>query len=368
MEPYLKHAQRSLGIGLQILSPIGALSVLSFIFSYVGVALVRRWAEQHRVLDLPNERSSHSKLMPRGGGLAIVGVTLAGFISYCVGRGIWPWQWLASFGLGAGLVSFVGWLDDLHSLSTVVRFNAQIFGAIVVLVGVGWWESVYVPVAGALHVGRLGIPVTLLWLVGLANAYNFMDGIDGIAGTQGAIGGVGWAILGALSGAYGVAVLGALLAATCLGFLFHNWPPARIFMGDVGSGFLGFTFACLALIGGQKDPYLASAGAVLMWPFVFDTAFTFLRRLIRRENVFAAHRSHLYQRLVISGLSHRTVTLIYVFLDGLGMLFALLIIKNRAWADLTVSIVLPSACFGLWGLTVIRERRISQEQGLAKTI
>ena len=127
-------------------------------------------------------------------------------------------------------------------------------------------------------------------------------------------------------------------------------------MGDVGSAFLGYSFACLAVISSKEDPALAFSGVLLVWPFVFDTVFTFFRRLKNGENVFSAHRSHLYQRLVISGFSHRTVTLLYAALDILGVSLALLVVMKKPWSDLIVLTVLPLACFGLWGLTVMRER------------
>jgi UDP-N-acetylmuramyl pentapeptide phosphotransferase/UDP-N-acetylglucosamine-1-phosphate transferase len=158
-----------------------------------------------------------------------------------------------------------------------------------------------------------------------------------------------------------ISVLGALLAATSLGFLLHNWPPAKIFMGDVGSAFLGYSFACLAVLGCQKDPVLAQAGFLLVWPFVFDTIFTLFRRLRNRENIFQAHRSHLYQRLVISGYSHRTVTLIYMGLFLLGMLLALLVIIKNVWTDLISVVTMAVCCFFLWGFTVVRERRQALE-------
>jgi UDP-N-acetylmuramyl pentapeptide phosphotransferase/UDP-N-acetylglucosamine-1-phosphate transferase len=132
-------------------------------------------------------------------------------------------------------------------------------------------------------------------------------------------------------------------------------------MGDVGSAFLGFSFACLAVIAANREPALAIAGVLLVWPFVFDTLFTFFRRLKNRENVFAAHRSHLYQRLVISGYSHPTVTLLYMGLDVLGLLLALLVLKKNVWTDLTVVVTLTVCCFALWGSTVIREKRQLQE-------
>jgi UDP-N-acetylmuramyl pentapeptide phosphotransferase/UDP-N-acetylglucosamine-1-phosphate transferase len=187
-----------------------------------------------------------------------------------------------------------------------------------------------------------------------------MDGIDGIAGGQAVLAGLGWAIIGTLIDLPFVGILGALLGAASLGFLFHNWPPALIFMGDVGSAFLGYSFACLAIIGASKDPPLAIAGVLLVWPFVFDTIFTFFRRLKNRENVFSAHRSHLYQRLVISGYSHRTVTLLYLGLDALGMLLAVLFVIRSVWTNILVIVILFLSCIFLWGLTVTREKQIVQ--------
>jgi UDP-N-acetylmuramyl pentapeptide phosphotransferase/UDP-N-acetylglucosamine-1-phosphate transferase len=118
-----------------------------------------------------------------------------------------------------------------------------------------------------------------------------------------------------------------LLTATSAGFLIHNWPPARIFMGDVGSAFLGYSFAMLALAAGRENPRMCLAGVLLVWPFVFDSAFAFLRRLWKQENVFAAHRSHLCQRLVMSAWSRAATTLLYAGLDLSGLLLALLFVR-----------------------------------------
>jgi UDP-N-acetylmuramyl pentapeptide phosphotransferase/UDP-N-acetylglucosamine-1-phosphate transferase len=156
----------------------------------------------------------------------------------------------------------------------------------------------------------------------LLNAYNFMDGIDGIAGGQGAVAGVGWAITGWLAGIPAVLVLGMLLAGSCAGFLRHNWSPARIFMGDVGSTFLGFSFAALPLMAGRIDRSLMAVGILLLWPFLFDAVFTFLRRLLNREKVWKPHRSHLYQRLTGAGSSHSVISRLYIGLAGCGMLVA----------------------------------------------
>ncbi len=138
-------------------------------------------------------------------------------------------------------------------------------------------------------------------------------------GGQAVIAGLGWLAMGQLVGQPLVSLVGVLVAGSSLGFLGHNWPPARIFMGDVGSAFLGFTLATLAVLSGLADARLPFAGVLALWPFVFDTAFTLLRRWRRGENIFAAHRSHLYQRLVIAGWRHRDVTLLYLWLALLAV-------------------------------------------------
>jgi UDP-N-acetylmuramyl pentapeptide phosphotransferase/UDP-N-acetylglucosamine-1-phosphate transferase len=184
-----------------------------------------------------------------------------------------------------------------------------------------------------------------------------MDGIDGIAGGQAVVAGLGWTIIGLIDGQSFVGLIGVLLGASSLGFLFHNWPPARIFMGDVGSAFIGFSLAVLPIIGAQGNPRFMVAGILVVWPFIFDTSFTLVRRLINKENIFEAHRSHIYQRLVTSGYSHRFVTLIYIGLASIGTVIALLWYKRAPFVNVVV-IVLPILLFaGLWRFTVRAELR-----------
>ena len=318
--------------------------------AYGLVAAIRLWAERRQMLDIPNERSSHTRPTPRGGGLAIVVVTLAG--SWLV----YPWfgagisiKALLAYTLGGALISAVSWLDDLRPLSRVVRFASHSLGALLAILAIGYWQTLPVPGLGTLTLGWLGLLISFFWIVGLTNAYNFMDGIDGLAGGQAVVAGIGWAALGGLSGQTCVSLIGLLLAASGLGFLWHNWPPAHIFMGDVGSAFLGYTFAVLTLIASQTQARFILVGAALVWPFIFDTVFTFLRRLIRREKVFSAHRSHLYQRLIVAGLSHRTVTLLYLALAGLGGILALAVVQVWPFADMIILIVLVCVGIILWG-------------------
>jgi UDP-N-acetylmuramyl pentapeptide phosphotransferase/UDP-N-acetylglucosamine-1-phosphate transferase len=333
------------------------LSFIALVLSCLGVAGVRRWAERHQILDIPNERSSHTRPIPRGGGLPIVIVTLAGVIFSWLRDPAWAWPALLAYGVGAGLISVISGLDDLHSLPNCVRFAAHSLGAILAILGFGYWYTVSIPFLGPVSLGWLGLPVTFLWLVGLTNAYNFMDGIDGIAGGQGVVAGLGWGLLGWQAESSMVTALGLLLAVCSLGFLWHNWPPARIFMGDVGSAFLGYSFAVLAVVAAQSDSRLVVAGVLLVGPFVFDTVFTFLRRLWAGENVFTAHRSHLYQRLVIAGHSHRSVTLLYAGLAFVITLLALSWSTRIQGADAVLLVAVLAICFALWLWVIWQERR-----------
>lgn len=291
----------------------GVAALIVLVATYYGVEALRAWAARGNALDIPNARSSHTQPTPRGGGLAIVVCTLIGLwaLSLLL-RNVLNVRMVIGYSLGAMLIAAVSWRDDLEPVSNRVRFGTHVVGALIVLFTVGWWKQVTLPLLPSFSLGLLGSVITLFWIVGLVNVYNFMDGIDGLAGGQAVIAGAAWAVLGWWFNQWLVALPGILVAAASAGFLLHNWPPARIFMGDVGSAFLGFTFAVTAVIASFADPRLATAGVVLLWPFVFDATYTLFNRLRMGENIFQAHRLHLYQRLVIAGQTHRTVTLLYL--------------------------------------------------------
>ena len=299
-----------------------AVFILLVILSYICVYGIRRYAEKRQLFDKPNNRSSHSSPMPRGGGLAIVLIV--------TGAGLWS---IGESGLSRNLIyivcgiviAWLGWRDDIHSLSPKVRFAIQSIAAIVSIYGFGYFESVTIPLFGVLHLGLVGIVITFLWIVGLTNAYNFMDGIDGIAGGVAFAGGLGWVLLSSnidyLANSF-VFWIGLAMAASSLGFLGHNWPPAKIFMGDVASTFLGYSFAVLPLLASDQKGDALMLGTLLMWTFIMDAGVTFIQRLLRREKILSAHRSHLYQRLVIGGYTHTMVSSLYIVLTFLAIGFA----------------------------------------------
>ena len=282
---------------------------------------LRRQLVRWGMIDRPNARSSHVEPTPRGGGLAIVCAVLLGVLLWSVQSMVLPSRSVGAFVLLGGAIAAVGWIDDRRPLSARIRLTIQLLVAIGAIKAFGHIAAVWLPFVGSVQIGWFGIPLTLLWIVGLTNAYNFMDGIDGLAAGQAVIAGVCWLLMmwgysWMLSG-----VIGLLVAAASFGFLLHNWPPARIFMGDVASGFLGFTFATLALPGMAGDAYsdrMLIVGALFVGLFVGDATLTFARRLRNGERVFDAHRSHLYQRLTPSKQHHRPVTILYLLLAMLS--------------------------------------------------
>ncbi|MEP6923417.1 MAG: glycosyltransferase family 4 protein [Pyrinomonadaceae bacterium] len=327
------------------------LILAAYVLTVIGVEGWRRLALRRQILDVPNERSSHSNPTPRGGGIIIFAVII---IFLCLGtQQGGELSELTTFLTGAILIAVVSWLDDLYSLPSFLRFGVHIAAAILVIFGIGYFKTIELPFFSVnlepLFGGQI---ITVLWIVGLTNAYNFMDGIDGIAGTQGFTAGLGWSLAGWWTGEPLIFLFGGLLAATNLGFLWHNWHPARIFMGDVGSAFLGFSFAVLPLLAMRQTENRGRwmiFGILLVWTFVFDSALTFIRRAWQGENVFAAHRSHLYQRLVINGFRHDSVSLIYGCLSvvgiGLGLLW--LRIDDQTLKSL-VLLILIVISLGLW--------------------
>ena len=337
------------------------LCILAMAATWSGTARFRVWAEKRQIVDMPNERSSHTRPTPRGGGLVIVSVTLlCGFLLAVVSLPGGSWITCVPYLGGSLLVAIVSWLDDVRTLPSWLRLGAHLLAACIAVAGLGYWKEVSLPLVGTVSLGGWGAVVTVFWIVGLTNAYNFMDGTDGIAGAQAVVASLGWAVLGWIGGIPMVGGLGLALAGSSLGFLIHNWPPARIFMGDVGSAFLGYTLAVFPVMYGFFDEAGSGIWAVallLVWPFVFDTLFTFARRLRKGENVFAAHRSHLYQRMTTAHSGHARVALLYSGLALIGGLLAQVWSTRVAHGAVTVTLALPLLCLGLWAAAVIGDRK-----------
>ncbi|MCK6569343.1 MAG: glycosyltransferase family 4 protein [Anaerolineales bacterium] len=317
--------------------------ILLAILSALGVWIIRQYAERY-LLDHPNERSSHSAPTPRGGGLAIVVVVLAAGCVAAINSNLT--HSLIYLVCGA-VIACLGWQDDVQSLSPRVRFAVQGLVALASVLGMGYFKSVTIPLFGQLQLGVVGFIITILWIVGLTNAYNFMDGIDGIAGGVALAAALGWMFLATRADHNFVFWIALAVGAGGLGFLLHNWSPAKIFMGDAGSTFLGYTFAVLPLLSADESGDALMLGTLLMWTFIMDAGVTFIRRALKRENVFAAHRAHLYQRLVIGGYKHAHVSALYILLTLLAAALAYAWSWGQPYAPPLIIIGLPLLWFAL---------------------
>lgn len=268
---------------------------------------LRRYALARSLMDIPNLRSSHSVPTPRGGGAAIVLTFL--LVLPVLAMAGWA-EWSVVIGLaGSGiLIAIMGFLDDHGSTGVMVRLLTHFIGAAWVL----FWlpELPILLVFGvSFDLGWAGYALLTLFLVWILNLYNFMDGIDGIAGVEAISVCLGGALLYMLIGQDLAAVTPLVLAAVVGGFLCWNFPPARIFMGDVGSGFLGITLGALLLQAAVLAPALFWAWLILLGVFIVDATFTLFRRVLRRDRIFEAHRTHAYQYAARHFESHRAVTL-----------------------------------------------------------
>ena len=273
-----------------------------------GTWLLRHYALTHSVLDIPNDRSSHTSPTPRGGGVAIVLAFIAGILTFTVVGAVRSDVAIALLGAGT-VVAIVGFIDDHEHIPARWRLLAHFSAAIWALV----WLHGLPPMAvmgGTVISGWLGDVLAILALVWLLNLYNFMDGIDGIAGIETVTVCLAAVLVYAVSGApTSESLLPATLGAATVGFLVWNFPPAKIFMGDAGSGFLGLMLGVMAVRSATISSDYLWSWIILLGVFIVDATFTLIRRLARRERVYEAHRSHAYQHAVVVAGSHRPVTL-----------------------------------------------------------
>lgn len=281
--------------------------IVSFLTSALVTALVRRHLVRRRVLDIPNARSSHSVPTPRGGGASIVLVFLLAVLLF-MQRGAISTGLGKALTVGALAVAVAGFLDDHFRVSARLRLLIHFAAA-------GWalWQ---LNGMGPLHLGWIswdwgwvGQVVALVGLVWMINLYNFMDGIDGLAGVEALCASALGGLLLAWSGLGGLAEAALVLAGASAGFLLWNWSPAKIFMGDAGSGFLGFVFGVLAISSAKERPWLLWPWLILLAVFIVDSTLTLMRRLITGARWYEAHCSHAYQHAARRWGSHSKVTL-----------------------------------------------------------
>lgn len=287
---------------------------LLVVLTYSLTALIRWHALKNNCIDVPNARSSHVIPTARGGGLAFV---LGFWVSLCcvsylvpIDVSVWRALWVISIGIAG-----VGWLDDHFRVSVLWRLSIQIASVLLACACLNWQTIAWVGVEGGILAG-LGV----VFVLGLVNVFNFLDGIDGydvmetmfVAGTL--------AVMGGIDGFLGVSFLLSCLVAVVFGFGLWNFPHAKIFMGDAGSGFLGGVLGICVLWLGLQQPLYLWIGMILMASFISDASLTLLLRACRGEKIWQAHRQHAYQHVAIRAGSHVVITFGVLMINLIGLL------------------------------------------------
>jgi Fuc2NAc and GlcNAc transferase len=280
------------------------LAVLLLSCAFTG--WIRRYCLSHGIIDVPNQRSSHTRIVARGGGIGFSFIFLVAILALGVGRVI-PSRVAIGFAGGGSLIALTGWIDDRKGLTQLSRIVLHLLSA---AWAVAWIGPVPPLSVGSISwnwgwIGQLVGVIAIAWMV---NLYNFMDGTDGIAAVEAVTVALLAAALCSFAGLAATGHVYWLLASAVAGFLFWNWPPARIVMGDAGSGFLGFTFAALTLWCWAEDVRLLWPCAILLSVFIADATTTLLRRMMKGERWYEPHRTHAYQKLALR-VGHRPIAL-----------------------------------------------------------
>jgi UDP-GlcNAc:undecaprenyl-phosphate GlcNAc-1-phosphate transferase len=317
-------------------------------------ALVVRLVIALRLMDVPNDRSAHAAPTPRGGGLGVVVATLAGLVVlYFTGRvaRIADPYFLAVIA-GAAAIAAVSLADDALDFSFAWKLAVQVAAAALPIAFGLSLDLLFLPFFGPIPLGALGIPLTLLWIVFVTNAMNFIDGLNGLCAGMAAIASGFLAAIALTEGGAFVYAAALFLCAGCLGFLPFNFPRARIFLGDVGSQFIGYMLAVLAVAAARFEATQVSFFIVplLLAMPLFDVAFTLARRALAGERLTEAHRGHLYQVLDRTGFPRAGVTLLYwAFTAAMGVAAFRFIALTPPRKLVLYAAVLAALCaYALW--------------------
>ncbi|WP_234969353.1 glycosyltransferase family 4 protein [Bacillus massilinigeriensis] len=297
-----------------------------FFLSCFLTPLVKKLARAVGAIDRPNERKVHERLVPRMGGLAVIAGFYAGML---ILRPEGPFLW--AFLAGCAIVTAVGILDDVIELSPKAKLAGQLTAATVIIAFGGLKiDYINIPFGGQLDLLYFSIPFTFLWIIGITNSINLIDGLDGLASGVSAIAFIVMACMAFLMGDAFVYTVCLILLVSTLGFLLHNFHPASIFLGDTGSLFLGFTISVLSLMGFKSLTFLSLIVPILILGVpISDTLFAIIRRITNREPISAADKFHLHHRLLHYGFTHRqTVVLIYLIACVFGALGVLVSHSN----------------------------------------
>jgi len=332
----------------------------AFLLSLLGTPLVRKIAIRVKAIDKPEERKVHQFEMPRLGGLAIcVSFWLVVVFTQEMTREIYGL-------LGGGLmICLVGIWDDLYGISAKKKLLVQIVAAsFAAYMGIQV-DFLTHPFNNVISLYYLSYPVTVLWIIGITNAVNLIDGLDGLAAGVSAIAAVTLGVVSMLEGFGSVAVLAFILAASIFGFLKYNFHPAKIFMGDTGSLFLGYNLSAIAILGLTKSATVISVflPVIILGIPIIDTMLAIFRRYNNGKPIFSPDKEHLHHRLLALGLTHRkTVLTIYGVSIVLGISAVLMSVATTPQGMVIMLFLTAAAFFAADKMGVLLQKKVEQEK------
>ncbi len=315
----------------------------SFIIALLATPYVKKLAEKIGAVDAPDQRKVHTRIMPRMGGLAIYLGYLVSFFLFLTPLS----KEMIGIFIGGTLIMLVGMLDDKFQLSAKWKLIGQLAGAAIVVIPFGLKIGIVnLPFGGYIDFTDgwllwLAVPITMFWLVGVTNAVNLIDGLDGLSAGVSAIATATMAVMAIIMDDTDVAAYCFVLLGAILGFLYFNFHPARIFMGDTGSLFLGFNLAALSIMGFKEALFVSFIiPIVVLGVPLWDTTFAIVRRIIQKKPISAPDKGHLHHCLLKMGLSHRATVVTIYGISALFGLTAILLTKAALWTSIIILSVL----------------------------
>lgn len=296
-----------------------------------------KFAKKVGAVDQPNDRKVHEKVMPRMGGLAIFLAFAAGFLLFLPKTiTVWP------IFVGAIIIVITGILDDLYEISAKTKLFGQLLAAIVTILGGIQVDFITLPFTDRIELGYFAIPLTILWIVGITNAINLIDGLDGLAAGVSSIALLTTSLLAFSMGNPIVGLVGFIVLGSTLGFLFFNFHPAKIFMGDTGSLFLGYMISVLAIMGLFKNVAIFSliVPIIVLGVPILDTLFAIIRRIINKKPLSSPDKLHLHHCLIRIGFTHRQTVMIIYLMSALFSIAAMIFTRATMWGSTLILVTL----------------------------
>lgn len=358
---------------MQMVIQLAAAGLLALVVSTIATPVVIRISHRRRWFDMPNERKIHTSPVPRLGGIGMFVAFVASALAVplllpVVARGPWPVQYglnLVPVFVGFALIHSLGLLDDFHNLHAIFKFILQIAAAALVTVGGFTISIVHIPSVGAVSLGFLAWPLTIIWIIAISNAVNFVDGLDGLAGGISGMAALAFGVSAYIVGTPTPALMAFALLGAILGFLLFNYPPARIFMGDSGALFLGFTLAVIPLLrtpGSTSLGELLAPATVLAVP-ILDVVAAIVRRVREKRAIYSPDKQHIHHKMLALGVKDTTIlVIIYAFCAYVAAAGVASIFLPRSRALILFACVWATSILAYGILTGLSQKRKLLEQ------